>query len=263
MVLSPVSESDGSGRPMRSVGLERGDLVVGEAEQSVRISWLCWPSVGAGVRIQRSTPAKRNGSDGCGVHADRPGGRGPRSSRGRRTAGAADVSAGVDRRRRRARPRATSRSTASSRSVSAAHAPSFSSSRSCAARRPAWVRSAGSVAQSGRPSASTSADHCSSVATESDQPPLRRRRSRRRPAARPTGCGCPRATSALPYAVHSTISSAEMLSAASNIGRLDQRADAGAVAHARARPARRPPRACRRSGRTARAGCAAGRRRDR
>ena len=193
-----LSESEGSGAD--EVGRLRARRArPSERPRSVRISWLCWPSVGAGVRSQRSTLGEAERQRRVRLHADH-------RVVGLLVVAAGDElrvlrgAAGVERRAPRAPPRRRAGRPPCRDRRRRPTRPSFSSSRSCAARRPAWVRSAGSVAQSGRPSASTIAAHCSSVGDRDHQPPLRACRSRTRPAARPTGCGCPRATSALPYA---------------------------------------------------------------
>ena len=55
---------------MIAVGLElRRSRASSRPRSSTRISWLCWPSVGAGVRSQRSTDANRNGSVGVALLA--------------------------------------------------------------------------------------------------------------------------------------------------------------------------------------------------
>ena len=194
------------------------DLVVVLAEHRRR---RCGPS---GRRL-----AKRNGSDGCRRHADH-------RVVDDLVVAAGDVlrvlrrEAGVDRRRRRDPGRRAAGRRPCRASVSAAHAASVSSSRSCCARRPAWVAQRGIGRPVGPP------EHVD------ERRPLRRR-------SPPT----PRATARASSVAYTPCGAAHGLRLPSRStacavrgplddrlgrdverglehGRLDQRADAGAVA---------------------------------
>ena len=115
---------------------------------STRISWLCWPSVGAGAQpaVDRREPERH-----VGVAArPPPGGRSPRRSRRACSCGWSYIERG-SRPTAAGTPCATSSSAASPTSRRAHHSPRWASSSSCRARRPAEVARSGRGAHAGRP----------------------------------------------------------------------------------------------------------------
>ena len=244
-------------------------LAGGRARSSVRpsrslsTSSVCWPN----VRRRACGPSRRRrsaGTAGSASAADRsPGGRRPAGSRRARNCGMAVREAGVagrggrDAERRRARRRPASTSCVGG--PGGEHVVELGRG---AARRPSTVGEARVGGEVG-PVEHLVPAPATARRSRPTRPARRRRRRRigRRPGARRRGCGCRPAPARAPSALHSTI----------GLGRQRQ----GGVEQRRTRPGgprrSRPGsgerrqeadqrRAARRWGRTARAGCGAGRR---